>query len=44
MKEKQQVNTEKRQLQLRQFLVDWIIGNCQPIHVVTNIELKHLFL
>jgi hypothetical protein len=40
-KKQQQVHTEKRQLQLRQFLVDWIIDDCQPIHVVTNIGLKH---
>ena len=32
--------TEKRQLQLRQFLADWIIDNCQPIHVVTSIGLR----
>ena len=39
-KKKPQVHTKERQLQLRQFLADWIIDNCQPIHVVTSVGLK----
>ena len=39
-KKPQVIHTEKRQLQLRQFLSNWIIDNCQPLHVVTNIGLK----
>ena len=39
-KKKLQAHTKERQLQLRQFLADWIIDNCQPIHVVTSVGLK----
>ena len=34
--------SEKRQQELRQFLVDWIINDIQPINVVTNPKFRQL--
>ncbi len=35
--------SEKKQLELRQFLVDWIIDDIQPINVVNNLKF-HQFI
>jgi len=34
--------SEKRQQELRQFLVDWIIDDIQPINIVTNPKFRQL--